>query len=137
MWFSNCKRSLLLEGVEESKFYVILLQEVPENASNVVLKLQMLPTLGGGQNPLPDPPPLGRSAPSPLKPRSVALSLYIIYFSPCHIVPPPPPRKKFLDPPLISIPLELRGLRPLTPAGALPQDSTLKNVEWGLHVRVG
>ena len=79
-----------LWGGRRKQFYVILLQEVPENAPNVVLKLQMLPTHGGGCDPLPDPPPLGRSATSPLTPRSIVFS----YISPHAILcpPPPPPR---------------------------------------------
>ena len=38
------KKIPTLGGGRRKQFYVILLQEVPENASNVVLKLQMLPT---------------------------------------------------------------------------------------------
>ena len=110
------------KGVGESnKFYGILLQEMPENASNLVLKLQMLFTLGGGQSPLLDPPPAWSLRSLAVKASFCCfIVLHIFHPMPFCAPPPPPPGKKFLDPPLMPIPLELRGLRPLNPTGALP-----------------
>ena len=89
----------------------------------------MLLTLGGGQNPLPDPPPAWSLRSLAVK-ASFCCFIVLHIFHPMPFCAPPPPGKKFLDPPLMPIPLELRG--------ALPLDPTLRPViQRGLHVRVG
>ena len=123
-WFSNCKTSLLLEGVGESNF--------TSYYSRRCLKMRLMWFKNCKCFLLSE----GVRTPFQTRPHSLADKDSLCRFIVLHIVhppfcapPPPPPGKKFLDPPLMPIPFELRGVRPLIPEGALPLEATLKNVQ--------
>ena len=84
--------SQLLEGVGESQILRhILLQEVPENASNVVLKLQNASYSGRGPEPPPRPTPAWSLRSLAAKASFFRFIVLHIFHPHCHFVLPPPP----------------------------------------------